>query len=214
MVDPQQYDAWIEYVFDRQVTVPEWYFSYWQDKPIEEFKATPAELVALLHQTFLRSGTDLATYSDGQVNDWLRYIFGSSNIVFYALIEDDNPEQLRINAVAQMKHLYRECFAKRCSNTLSHLNEAGSSALNAICYMLWDISPLSHWKDVVFDIMEEALYIPHNACVESALHGLGHRAHQDRAKVEAIIDRFLLRTPHLNPALKRYALAARTGSVQ
>lgn len=215
VVDPQFYDAWIKYVFDRPVTNPQWYFSYWQDKPIEEFKATPTELVALLHQTFLRSGTDLTIYNAGQVNDGLNYIFSNSaSNIIYALIEADVPEELRIYATAQIKHLYRDCFAKRCTNTLSHLNETGSSALNAICYMLWDISPLGSGKTVVFDVMEDALYIPHNACIESGLHGLGHRAHHDRAKVEAIIDRFLLRTPHLNPALKRYALAARTGRVQ
>src|SRR5262249_31399709 len=123
------------------------------------------------------------------------------------------PEEVRLDAVRQMKHLYRDCFARRCSPSLAHLSEPGGP-LNGFCYMLWDVSPLTSWNAVVLEVMEDALDVPHDACIESALHGLGHRYFGDKERVPAIIDRFLGRATGLRPELRAYAQAARQGEIQ
>jgi len=62
--------------------------------------------------------------------------------------------------------------------------------------------------------MEAALYLPNDACVESGLHGLGHRFHQDKARAPEIIDKFLSKTKSLRPELRQYALNAKTGRIR
>ena len=209
-VDAQLYAAWIKYAFDRPTTWPLWC----NDTNLVDFEAPPEILVAIFGQTFARSGIDLLVFSDAQVSHGLKYIFdnGVSN-AFLAFADDELPERLRVHSIAQIKHLYRDCFAKRCANILSHLDEPGGEELNSLCYMLWDISPLLSSQDVLLEVLEDALYIPHDACIESALHGLGHLVDR-RDRAEEIIDRFLARTPHLRPELMQYAKAARSGCVQ
>jgi hypothetical protein len=60
------------------------------------------------------------------------------------------------------------------------------------------------------------------ACIESALHGLGHAldgirdhdsANEYRLIRENIVDRFLSDRPGLSTELRTYALAARTGMI-
>jgi hypothetical protein len=56
------------------------------------------------------------------------------------------------------------------------------------------------------------LNVPHDACRESALHGLGEWAFK-YPQVAVIVDDFLRRTPNLRPELMAYAERARTGYV-
>jgi hypothetical protein len=73
--------------------------------------------------------------------------------------------------------LYKDCFAPTCAPVLGHINELGSNSINEICYMLWDVSPLSWWEEkrspereifynAVIDVLEEALSSNNPACVE------------------------------------------------
>lgn len=210
-MDDQLYEQWIRFLFDRpgEAGQREW---YWDTEV--EFSASAEQQVSLVGKTFERSGTDLLKYSDIQVENGLNYILhnAASNTV-YLIVQGGVPEDLRIDAVLKMKHLYRDCFARRCASVLSHLDEPGANPINNICYMLWDVSPLCQWKDVVLAVMEDALYLPNDACIESALHGLGHRFSQDKERVPQIIDRFLSKTKKLRPELRQYALKARTGRI-
>lgn len=212
-MDDQLYEQWIQFLFDRPETAggSEWYW----DIDIEEFSASAEQQVSLVGKTFERSGTDLLKYSEIQIKNGLNYILNNavSNTV-YLIVQKGVAEDLRIDAVLKMKHLYRDCFAKRCAPVLGHLDEPGANPINSICYMLWDTSPLRAWKDVVLEIMKDALYLPNDACIESALHGLGHRFSQDKERVPQIIDQFLSKTKKLRPELRQYALNARTGYVQ
>lgn len=205
----QLYKKWIEYLFHRPET--EWYW----DLDLEEFESGDEELVRLISMLFENAGTDLKDFSDTQIAYGLNYIFNNSisNTVF-SICHEGVEESLRRKAVLNMKHLYKDCLAKRCENEISHNRKIEIGPLNTFCYMLWDTSPLSSWSDVVLDVMEDALYIPHDACIESALHGLGHRFVQDEVKVTEIIDRFLSKTKSLNPNLRAYARNARSGYVQ
>lgn len=203
---PEKYAAWLKHVFDRPV--PEsgyWYY----DAEDKEFEAPADEMVEVLSRTFRQAGTDLASYSDEQLNAGFWYIFTGfySNAIFN-LLDEALPEGPRYTAIRNMKYLYRDCFAKRCTPVLSHLNQPGS-ALNSACYMLWDISPLGSYKAVVTEVMADALTIPNIACIESALHGLGHCLSQHIEVVEEILSNFKT----LNLDLSAYAERAKRGNV-
>jgi hypothetical protein len=57
------------------------------------------------------------------------------------------------------------------------------------------------------------LALPHDACRESALHGLGHWHHAYPDQTADIIDEFLARNEGIRDELRRYAMAARCGCV-
>ncbi|MBU0801065.1 MAG: hypothetical protein KKA05_08680 [Alphaproteobacteria bacterium] len=209
MIDNALYEEWLRFLFDRK---PEDDPFDWDETTIP---ASDEQKVMLMAQTFQRCGMDLAQYTDLQVNTGLKYIFSPSVSNLSCLLFGNGIDlNLRIDAIKAIKHIYRDCFSKRCTATLSHLSQQGS-ALNPICYMLWeDISPVKDCKIGVAEVMEDALYVPHNACIESGLHGLGHRYSSDRVRVTEVIERFLLKTPGLNPELRRYADCAKIGCVQ
>ncbi|MEZ5351956.1 MAG: hypothetical protein R2762_04915 [Bryobacteraceae bacterium] len=64
--------------------------------------------------------------------------------------------------------------------------------------------------------MKDILSIAHEACQESALHGLGHWHHHHPAAVEAAVDEYLngQNGASAPPELRDYARAARCGCVQ
>jgi hypothetical protein len=204
------YTKWLEFAFNRPVSAPVWYFT-----ENNEFKASPAELVYLIGRTCEQSSADLAKYSNAQVNNGLCYIFSNSasNIIF-SITQKGVDEQDRIEAVRKMKILYHDCLAKRCDPILGHKREENPNPLGYFCYMLWDVSPLCQWKDVVIEVMEAALYLSNPACIESGLHGLGHRHKQNPDKVESVIDKFLSKSKSIGPELRIYAQQARTGCIQ
>ena len=114
-------------------------------------------------------------------------------------------------------------MVQRCEPVLGHRNEPGGNRINDVCYMLWDVTPLNYWKDdpdaalyydTVVDLLDAVLALENAACLESALHGLGHTAAYARpGQVAAVIDRFLRLRKHLRPELVRYAHFASTGYV-
>ncbi|MBI5005853.1 MAG: hypothetical protein HZB95_01885 [Nitrosomonadales bacterium] len=217
---PPRYAAWLRYVFERPVTPNGWYFDL--DEP--DFEGSEAEIAELVAYTLENCGRDLAGYSEEQVYHGLNYIFSNacSNTVF-ALMDDIVPVALRLRAIAAIKLLYRDCFAPRCAPVLGCLDEPGGNRLNSICYMLWDMSPLGHWEgrpnkevfySAVVGVMEEALASSNPACVESALHGLGHAQPYFSARVVEVIAAYQRRNVYVSPRLKDYAQYARNGCVQ
>jgi hypothetical protein len=215
----QQYDAWLAHVFDHAVDEPAWYFGIDET----EFQADAQTVTELITATMLRSGTDLLAYSDGQVAQGLHYMFNNStsNVVF-AILDGNAPFEGKLDALHSIKTLYRDCFTPRCAPVLSHLDELGANPLNGICYMLWDITPLAYWGTrerreeayaAVLDILSFALNSTNPACVESALHGLGHLDSTMRQQAQQIVQTFLSK-PHIqNEQLLRYTQQAFTGYI-
>ena len=87
--------------------------------------------------------------------------------------------------------------------------------------MLWDIAPLPRFHDhaafaavnlAAIDVMEACLALDHDACRESALHGLGecHWFVPVRPRIHAAIE---ARSPGLLPELAAYARHARARHV-
>jgi vesicle coat complex subunit len=90
--------------------------------------------------------------------------------------------------------------------------------------MLWDVSPLSWWEEkrspereifynAVIDVLEEALSSNNPACVESALHGLGHIQSSCIERVTEVITNYLKKVS-VSTQLTTYAKQAILGNVQ
>lgn len=212
-----RYLEWLDYVFDRPVSEPEWYW----DPDLEIFEADEEYMAMLLELTFARSGSDLARFTDEQVNQGLWYLTSPACSDHMFTLKSEVVElDIRLDAIKAIGDLYRDCFAKRCTETLGHLDQAGS-ALNSICYMFWDISPLgclegcrheARTADVIFGVLREIFETGHLACQEAALHGFGEYSCYYPERVEREIDSLLREGIH-HPELREYALKARIGQV-
>jgi len=215
---PLRYPNWRSHVFDHPVRDPAWFF----DLDAPGFDATADELVELITHTMLKCD-DLRAFSDGQVNDGLNYIFNNacSNVVF-AMLDNKVPIENRRRAIASIKQLYADCFEPRCAPVLGHKSEPGGNPLNYICYMLWDVSPLAYLDgqeqsdllyETLLDVLESALMSKNVACVESALHGLGHIHHYREELSRPLIQQFIRAHPQLKKEVRQYADNAASGCV-
>lgn len=213
-----RYSEWITHVFDHPVTRREWYHEW--DCPT--FEATNEDVADLVYETYLRSGEDLLRFSDEQVARGIRYLIdpGASDHAFWMSAEAV-PLSTRIAGIRSISTLFRDCLSPRCAGALGHLDEPGGTDLNPIVYMFWDICPISllndsqdkkALEDSLFRVFENTLTLKHRACVEAALHGLGHYAIYSPKRVEGLIDQFLARE-RPDPPLRRYAENARDGCV-
>lgn len=216
-----RYIDWLKYVFDRPATPNGWYFDV---DDLEPFDADAGDLVELVTCTFENCGRDLARYSNEQLRYGLSYILenGASDVVL-SLMRDEVPAEQRVRAISSLKHVYSEVFERRCAPVLGNVSEPGGNALNYVCYMLWDVSPLSYWEHArnrnvfygaVSEVMDHSLQSSNRACVESGLHGLGHIYSNYPERVEQIIDGYLRGAAERVPELRQYAEAARRGCVQ
>ena len=103
------------------------------------------------------------------------------------------------------------------------MSEVPVSDLNDVCYMLWDVAPIGRWTDekdnpacleASLDVLTTALALRNTACIESALHGLGHLHYYAPERVESIVDGWIASQPRVPDQLTRYAEEARVGYVQ
>lgn len=212
---------WLAYVFDHPVdkSKQEWYWdidSDWWDCPA-------ADTIQFLTRAFENAAVIFQPYSDAQLNQGLWYIVSNacSNHMF-ALMDESVPWPARQRCIYSIHQLFEQCFAKRCSPHLSHLDEPGANPLNMVCYMWWDIIPISgHPQDPArkgFDqdilrVLESTLQLDSIACRESALHGLGHWQHEYPERVGEIIDKFSMSHQELPEKLQVYMINAYTGYV-
>jgi hypothetical protein len=212
-------DEWIRYVFDHPVTDPAWHFDI--DAPYQEH--TAERTAVLIADTFERSGELLRPFSDAQLNQAFWFLASSSSSEYMCCLTYASvPWPLRQRALRSFVPLFRDVMASRCATTLAHRVEPGATPLNSACFMWWDLLPFDgSWADgqaprpidtEVLAVLAELLAIPHDACRESALHGLGHLAlfHPEAVPV---IDAFLDRSAGLRPELVAYARQARTGRI-
>lgn len=210
---------WVAYVFDRPVAAPEWYWGLADgaDEP------GPSAELACFTRLCAAPATALEHLTDAQLNQGCWYLLGSGASALTLATHDPTIPVVRwASCVMGFIPLFAELFAPRCSPHLGHRDEPGANPLNSACYMWWDLLPLPAlpegreraWlHNTCLDALASILALDHDACRESALHGLGHWVTHDARRVAAIIDGFLARTPGLRPELRAYALAARGGRV-
>jgi hypothetical protein len=137
------------------------------------------------------------------------------------LLDQAVPLACRVRALRSFVPLFEQVMAKRCSSHLSHLDERGANPLNVACYMWFDevldrfyperLMQAQLEMDLI-DILRVILAIPHDACRESALHGIGHWV-RHYPQLAEITDQFLSGAPGLRPELIAYAESARAGKV-
>ena len=210
-------DAWIRYVFDHPVTETAWHFDL--DAPYHEL--SPARSAALIADTFERAGELLQPFTDAQLNQGFWFLLHSGSSDYLRCLTDTSVTwPVRRRTLRSFVPLFRDLMATRCAPTLSHLDERGATPLNSACYMWWDLLPVG-WEAgrppepihaEMLIVLAELLGLPHDACRESALHGLGHLAlfHPEAVPV---IDAFLSAPEGARPDLLAYARQARTGCI-
>ena len=117
----------------------------------------------------------------------------------FSIVNDRAPWAARQKAIRSIYDLYAKCFTNRCAQGLGHTSEV-TNPINAVCYMWWDLFPawpdpkdasLSDEADEYIQVMERCLSLTHQACLEGALHGLGHWQLIFPERVEPIVDQFL-----------------------
>ena len=215
---PIRFDEWLRRVFDHDVADDSWWCKEgtdWNDLP-------PLVSLEYLSRLFGDANRLLRAYTDAQVNQglWLLIDCGRSD----HLRALENPEvewPIRLRCVRSIIRLF-EMFATRCSTHLSHLDEPGANPLNSICYMFWDIFPVSAGPEEsacsdldhsLLAVMTEILTLPSDACRESALHGLGHWHASHPDYVEKAVDLFIASNLGIRAELRQYAERARIGYV-
>jgi hypothetical protein len=220
----RSYDEWLVYVFDHPVDhlKPAWYFDLdvpvWAEEPVA---------VSYLTRLFDDPVPAVAPYSDAQINQGFWFLLSNAcSDHMRMLLEPRVPWPELQRCVEAMVNVFATLFAPRCAPKLSHLDEPGTTPLNSVCYMWFDLLPIyGGIKDdpvaenrqlgpVLLDVMRRILDLESVACRESALHGLGHWQPYYPKQVVAIIDAFLKKNPGLlRDTLRDYALAARQGCV-
>lgn len=210
------FEGWVKWVFGHPFG------------KLSERTPQPTSQQALAYMTMLFEQPQLVLndYSDAQLNQGFWFLASNANSRhFYAFTDLRLPKADRLRGVRSIETLFVDIFAKRCTRHLSHIKEVGAGPLNSACYMWWDIAPLPRFREraefstinqEAIHVMERCLRIDHDACRESALHGLGenHWFAPYRQGIQASIDLFLSRTPHLRTELHGYATRAREGQVQ
>lgn len=215
------FDQWLAYVFDHPVddTKQEWYW----DPEADWWDCPAADTIQFLTQAFENASVVFQPYSDAQLNQGLWFVVSNacSNHMF-AFTEASVPWPARQRCIYSIHQLFEQCFAKRCTPHLSHLDEPGAGSLNPVCYMWWDLIPIYGKPDDptrkeldqdILRVLESTLQLDSIACRESALHGLGHWQHQYPEKVGEIIDKFSMRQGELPEKLRAYMINAYTGYV-
>jgi hypothetical protein len=215
------FEQWLAYVFDHPIEEHKnaWYWDIDRDW----WNETPAETIQFLTQAFENAAEVLEPYSDAQLNQGLWFIADNScSNHMFALLDEGVPWSAQKRCIYSIPQLYQQCFAKRCTPHLSHIDEPGASPLNLICYMWWDIIPFSGhpgnpvWEEFdqdILNVMESTLQLDSIACQESALHGLGHWQHQYPERVGEIINKFSMTHRSLRNELEKYMMNAFVGYV-
>jgi hypothetical protein len=128
---------------------------------------------------------------------------------------------IRLRVLRSFVRVFEQVMAARCSSHLSHLDQKGANVLNSACYMWFDelLDRFNPQRLVqaqlameLVDTLSAILAIPHDACRESALHGIGHWV-SHYSLLTDIVNQFLSSNPGMRPELITYAKSAGAGNV-
>jgi hypothetical protein len=202
------FDEWVRAIFDPDIEDP-----------------YPDAAVSVAHLTrfFDDPAAAVRGFTDDEIGAGLWSIAdagGAGSVL--ALNQPAVPLPERVACVRLFTNVYREIFAVRAAPRLGHLSEE-AGRLELACYMWWDIAAFGGaagtrdgnlLEDAVLDVLDDVLRIPHAACQESAIHGLGHRVARHPERAPDVLDRWLRRGPIADDRLVPYANAARAGCIQ
>ncbi|MFL0797185.1 MAG: hypothetical protein K6L73_06800 [Cellvibrionaceae bacterium] len=214
----KSYLDFLAFLFDRVESEEDWRF----DVDLIEPELTGEQVVFYVKRMLENYETDLEKYSDWQLARGLEYVFSNtfSDLPFF-LRDGPSDIESRIEAIKSLKNIFEKCFDQRCDEELGPYSQ-GRNELNYICYMLWDVTPLTYCeelacKDRIYEAIAEVMFfslsLSNIACVESGLHGLGHlELYYDEAST--IVRDWIDRNPEADPRLIEYAKNAEVGRVQ
>ncbi len=232
----------LDYMFNRPTDEPAWYHrtDSWKEGIFDD---NTTDAFIFLETLFLNAERDLSPYSDEQIGLGFSYIFDNScSNMTHDFKSADVLFDRKIKALNNLFALFRDVLNPRCPEILSAFSQATLSKISYICYMFWDITPLSTAYDFSFteakikteaeqkpyknskletynyyaaiaQVMEKCLDLSNPACVESGLHGLGHLAFNYPKIAVLIIDNFLKSGKCKDENLINYAKMAKTGRV-
>ena len=216
-----KYQKQLTYIFDRDTTTDEdWYFLP-EEGEVEYFSIF--EEFEFLEQFFTTCGNDLLPFSNDQIGLGLNYIFNNacSNMV-HSFRDAEVTFERRDAALRALFILFRDVLNLRCDKEIANKQNSTYklSKINYICYMFWDVTSLSYWKNhdtnhykTIAEVMQNCLSLSNPACIESSLHGLGHLAFSYPNIAVPIINDFLEKNKKTDLNLINYAKSARTGMI-
>ncbi len=239
-VETSTYEEWTRYIFERWHEDVGPSDSHWNLAILD--RQEPARALDYMTRLFTDPGGLLRRYDRDQLGQGLHYLASGGESEYGILyVNPALPLEARVAGVHAIATLYERLFAPACAKYLSHLEvyphrHAERNELNGICYMWWDVFPMygrtrhpttreepdvrDHNEDhraierACLTAMERTLDVDHPACLEGALHGLGHWSVYYPEVAIPAIDRFLARRPDLPEDLAEYARAARAGAIQ
>ena len=214
---PLRYDEWVESLFNQTTS------HHGSHLLCEEFWHTNPDLALLVNWLLRHCGSDLERFSNDQIALGLKYLFNDLAVQSDTPLKSGEISRIhKLNILRSFQYLYVDCFEKRCAPVLLHADQCGGDSLNDFCYMLWDNSCLSYWDDhrdpeefyrALVEMLRDVLLLNNPACVESALHGLGHLHSKVPEAVELVVGAYLDRFPSGDSLLLDYARQARIGDV-
>lgn len=160
-------------------------------------------------------------YSDRQIVLGLRFLIDASASDLPFLFFSENVDvKRRLDAIIRMQDVFQYWFEFKCEPILSNGSRNLTNPINSLCYMWWDILPRhgipaqkfnSEIDQAILDLLSKILQQSNVACVESAVHGLGHWHAGYPDEVEKI---FLDGKKHVPIELNDYLLKAKVGHIQ
>lgn len=141
------YSRQLAHLFNRPVTEPAWYWSGQGEEGVFEDE-DPLSAFVFIETLLQRPSVDLTPYSDDQVALGLEFVFNNaiSNVACDFKIAPV-PISRKTAALRALFVLFRDVFDPRCIARTSKGAKQTVSKLNNICYMFWDVCPLSSWID-------------------------------------------------------------------
>jgi hypothetical protein len=212
------FEQWVKGIFDHEVTKVAWHWASDADPCLEDDERN----VEYLTRLFTECDQVLAGFDDGQVNQGLNFIahFACSDHSF-SITQGKAPWPKRQVCIRSIYDLYAKCFAVRCAKCLSC--DTCDNPLNSICFMWWDLfngrgvtnsATSAEQAAQCLAVLDRSLTLSHPACLQGALHGLGHWQMYFPDRVRLIIDDFLRSRSGLRPELIAYARRAQKGAVE
>lgn len=212
------HDEWLMAILTRPATAEDYFLSPDLDPPHSD----PAGFAAHLGWLLEAPGARLAPYDDLAVAAGLHWIFDPAEPLSFRCIGDPTiPQAARLALAAGFARLYAEVVMPRCPQALGHLSEDGGP-LATTAYMLFDLvcidppgvaAEAAALDAAMVEAMGRVLALPHAACQEAALHGLGHWRDRAPGRAEALVDAYLSDGRAARPELVAYARGARGGCV-
>lgn len=215
-------EDWVAWVFDHSVKRPRMALEF-RNKRWDHPTASTLQVITKLFES---PALPLKQFSDAQLNQGFWFLCRNGGAM-QGLVDERIPWEMRLRCIRSFVALFRNLFAVRCTRSLSHLERPGQvptgvSPLNSACYMWWDFDcwapkpndgPHRRIDGAFLGVMEEILTIRHEACCESALHGLGHWHSSYPVEAEQIISAFMSPPRRISDELRGYADNARRGCV-